>query len=60
MKKKTRLKAQKMFSTKMNFPNLKKDVAIKAQKAFRTSNRLEWKKKSLLHIIIKTLNVQNK
>ena len=44
MGKKTRLKTQKMLSTKINFPNLKKDVPIKAQKAFRTSNRLEWKK----------------
>lgn len=49
-----------MFSTKMNFPNLKKDVPIKAQKAFRTSNRLEWKRKFPLHIIIETLNIQNK
>lgn len=49
-----------MFSTKINFPNLRKNVPIKAQKAFRTSNRLEWKRKSPIHIIIKTLNTQNK
>ena len=40
-----------------NFPNLKKVIAINAQEASRTPNRLNQKRKSPCHIIIKTLSV---
>ena len=40
-----------------NFPNLKKDMLMKIQ-AYRTPNRMD--KKYTHHIIIKTLNIQNK
>ena len=56
-------KDQKTSSTKTikeNFPNLKKEKAINIQEAYRTPNRLDQKRKSSHHIIIKTLNVQNK
>jgi hypothetical protein len=43
-----------------NFPNLKKKMAISVQEACRTANRLEQKRKSSCHIIIKLLNMQNK
>ncbi|KAL6039065.1 hypothetical protein STEG23_008290 [Scotinomys teguina] len=43
-----------------NFPNLKKEPPIKIQEAYRTPNRLDLQKKSSRHIIIKTLNIQNK
>ncbi|KAL6090569.1 hypothetical protein STEG23_009418, partial [Scotinomys teguina] len=43
-----------------NFPNLKKEPPIKIQEAYRTPNRLDPQKKSSRHIIIKTLNIQNK
>ncbi|KAL6049826.1 hypothetical protein STEG23_009929 [Scotinomys teguina] len=43
-----------------NFPNLKKEPPIKIQEAYRTPNRLDPQKKSSHHIIIKTLNIQNK
>jgi hypothetical protein len=43
-----------------NFPNLKKEMARNVQEAYRTSNRLDQKTKSSCHIIIKTLNAQNK
>jgi len=43
-----------------NFPYLEKEMAINVQKAYRTPNRLDQKRKSFHHIIIKTLNVQNK
>jgi hypothetical protein len=43
-----------------NFPNLKKEVAIKVQKAYRTPNKWDQKRKCSCHIIIKTLNPQNK
>ncbi|OPX54009.1 RBD-like domain-containing protein [Oceanospirillum multiglobuliferum] len=42
-----------------NFPNLKKEIPMKIQEAYRTPNRLDQKKISH-HIIIKTLNIQNK
>ena len=43
-----------------NFPNLKKDMPMKIQEAYRTPNRLDPKRKSPCHIIVKTLNIQNK
>jgi hypothetical protein len=35
-------------------------MPIKIQEAYRTPDRLDQKRKSLLHIIIKTLNIQDK
>ena len=43
-----------------NFLNLKKEVAIKVQDTYRTPNKWDQKSKSSCHIIMKTLNVQNK
>ncbi|MBV2134755.1 hypothetical protein KRX52_18445, partial [Pseudomonas sp. MAP12] len=43
-----------------NFPNLKKDMPMKVQEAYRMPNRVDHKRKSPRHIIIKTPNVQNK
>ena len=43
-----------------NFPNLKKDNPMNIQEACRTPNRLGQEKKTPCHIIIKTVNVQNK
>ncbi|ERE72641.1 LINE-1 type transposase domain-containing protein 1 [Cricetulus griseus] len=43
-----------------NFPNLKKDMPMKIQEAYRTPNRLNQKKRSPRHIIIKTPNIHNK
>ena len=45
---------------KANFSNLKKKISIKVQDAYWASNRLDYKRKSSQHIIIKTLNAQNK
>ena len=45
---------------KEKFYNLKKEISIKVQEAYRTTNRLNQKRKSSHHIIIKTLNTQNK
>ena len=43
-----------------NFPNLNKEMAIKVQEAYKTPNKQNQKRKSSCHIIIKTLNAQNK
>ena len=43
-----------------NFPNLKKEMPINIQEAYRTPNRLDQKRISSCHIIIKTPNAQNK
>jgi hypothetical protein len=43
-----------------NFSSLKKEMTINIQEAYRTPNRLDQKRKSSCHIIIKPLNVQNK
>jgi hypothetical protein len=53
---------QKVFNKiiKENFANLKKKMAIKVQEAYRTPNKLDQKRKSSRHIIIKTLNAQSK
>jgi hypothetical protein len=41
-------------------PNLKKKILRKVQDAYRTLNRFSQKRKIPHHIIIKTLNIQNK
>jgi hypothetical protein len=41
------------------FPNLKKEMPINIEKAYRTPNRLDQKRNSSHHIIIKTPNAQN-
>jgi chromosome segregation ATPase len=43
-----------------HFPNLKKEMPMKIQEAFRTPNRLDHKRNSSHHIIIKTPNALNK
>ena len=43
-----------------NFHNLKKEMAMKTQEAYRILNKWDQKRKSSCHIIIKTLNTQNK
>jgi hypothetical protein len=43
-----------------NFPNLKKEMPMNIQEAYRTPSRLDQKRNSSCHIIIKTTNAQNK
>jgi hypothetical protein len=43
-----------------NFPNLKKERVIQVQEAYRTPNHQGQKRNTPRHIIIKTLNIQNK
>ena len=43
-----------------NFPNLKKEMIIEMDEAYKTPNKWDQKRKSSCHIIIKTLNPQNK
>ena len=43
-----------------NFANLKKEMRMNIQEAHRTPNRLEQKRNSSLHIIIRTKNALNK
>jgi hypothetical protein len=43
-----------------NFPNLKKEMPINIQEAYRNPNRLDQKRNSSSHIIVKTPNAQNK
>jgi hypothetical protein len=43
-----------------NFPNLKKEMPMNIQEAYRTQNRLDQKRNSSCHIIVKTPNAQNK
>jgi hypothetical protein len=43
-----------------NFPNLKKEMPMSIQETYRTPNRLDQKRNSFHHIIIKTLNALNK
>jgi hypothetical protein len=45
---------------KENFPNLKKEMPVNIQEAYRTPNRLDQKRNSSCHIIIKTSNALNK
>jgi hypothetical protein len=46
--------------TDENVPNLRKEMNIKVQEAYRTQNKWDQKRKSSCHIIIKTLNPQEK
>jgi hypothetical protein len=39
-----------------NFPNLKKEMPMNIQEAYRTPNRLDQKRNSSCHIIIRTPN----
>jgi hypothetical protein len=43
-----------------NFPHLKKDMPMIVQEAYRTPNRLDQKRNSSRHIIIRTTNALNK
>ena len=43
-----------------NFPNLKNDMPMIIQESYRTPNRLDQKRKSSRHIIIRTTNTLNK
>ncbi|EAA20074.1 pORF1, partial [Plasmodium yoelii yoelii] len=43
-----------------NFPNLKKEMPMIIQEAYRTPNRLDQKRNSSRHIIIRTTNALNK
>ena len=43
-----------------NFPKVKKEMHINIQEAYRTPNRLDKKRNSSWHIIVKTPNTQNK
>jgi hypothetical protein len=43
-----------------NFPNLKKEMPINIQEAYRTPKRLDQKRNSCCHIIVKMPNAQNK
>jgi hypothetical protein len=43
-----------------NSPNLKKEMPMNVQKAYRTQNRLDQKRNSSCHIIIKTPNQTKK
>jgi hypothetical protein len=43
-----------------NFPHLKKEMPINIQEAYRNQNRLDQKRNSSCHIIIKTPNALNK
>jgi hypothetical protein len=43
-----------------NFPNLKKEMPMNIQEAYRTRNRLDQKRNSPRHIIIKITNALNK
>jgi hypothetical protein len=60
--KETHLKGpENVFNTiiEENLTNLR-EMLIEVQEAYKTPNRLDWKTKSSCHIIIKTLNIQNK
>jgi hypothetical protein len=43
-----------------NFPNLKKDMSMNIQEAYRTPNRLDQKRNSSRHIIVRRTNALNK
>ena len=43
-----------------NFPKLKKEMPMNIQEAYRISNRLDQKRNSSQHIIIRTTNALNK
>jgi hypothetical protein len=57
------LKGTVNFFTKIieeNFSNLKKELLMNIQEAYRPPNRLDQKRNSSRHIIIKTPNALNK
>ena len=43
-----------------NFPNIKKEMPMIIQEAYRTPNRLDQKRNSSRHIVIRTSNALNK
>jgi hypothetical protein len=43
-----------------NFPKLKKGIPINTQEAYRNPNRLDKRRNSCCHVIIKKPNAQNK
>jgi hypothetical protein len=43
-----------------NFPNLKKEMPMNVQEAYRTPNRMDQKRNSSQHIILRTTNLLNK
>ena len=43
-----------------NFPNLKKEMPMNIQEAYRTPNRLDQKRNSSRHIVIRTTNALKK
>jgi hypothetical protein len=43
-----------------NFPNLKREMPMNIREAYRIPNRLDQKRNSSRHIIIKTPNAMNK
>jgi hypothetical protein len=43
-----------------NYPNLKKEMPMNIQEAYRDPNRLDQKRNSSCHLIVKTPNAQNK
>ena len=43
-----------------NFPNLKREMPMNIQEPYRTPNRLDQKRNSTRHIIIRTTNALNK
>jgi hypothetical protein len=43
-----------------NFPNLKKEIPMNIQEAKRTPNRIDHKRNSSHHIIVKTSKAQHK
>ena len=43
-----------------NFPALKNEMTMNIQEAYRTPNKLDQKRNSSQHIIVKTPNIQNK
>jgi hypothetical protein len=43
-----------------NVPNRKKEMPMNIEEDYRTSNRLDWKRKSSCHIIVKMPNTQKK
>ena len=55
-------KDQQISSTKLRrkFPNLKKEMPMNIQEAYRTPNRLDQKRNSSQHIMIRTTNALNK
>jgi len=44
----------------LHFPDLKKDIAIGKRESYRTPNRLDQKRNTSRHIIVKKPNPQNK